>query len=91
MKFIRRGNIKSLHSIFGGRAEVIEFLANEKSRIIGKRLRDLDFPEHSIILSIVRNDVNMLPHGNLAIEPGDLVIVITAKESIPEIERFIQE
>ncbi len=91
MKFIRKGNIKSLHSIFGGKAEVIEFLANEKSRLIGKRIRDLEFPEHSIILSVVRSNTNILPHGNLAIEPGDLVIMIGAKESIPDIEKFIQE
>ncbi|MBN1496042.1 MAG: Trk system potassium transporter TrkA [Spirochaetes bacterium] len=90
MKFIRRGNIKSLHSIFGGRAEVIEFLADEKSSLIGRRLKDLDFPENSIILSVVRNEINMLPHGNLSIEPGDLVIIIADKSSISEIEGFIQ-
>lgn len=90
MKFIRKGNIKSLHSIFGGKAEVIEFLANEKSKMNGKCIRDLEFPEHSIILSVVRDNTNMLPHGNLAIEPGDLIIMIAAKDSIPYIEKFIQ-
>ncbi len=90
MKYIRRGNIKSLHSIFGGRAEVIEFLANEQSSLIGKRLRDLRFPKQSLILSVVRSEKNILPHGNLAIETGDLIIMIGAKESISEIESLIQ-
>ncbi|HPL19007.1 MAG TPA: TrkA C-terminal domain-containing protein, partial [Spirochaetota bacterium] len=91
MKYIRRGNIKSLHSIFGGKAEVIEFLANEKSGMVGRRLRDLEFPKQSLILSVVRGEKNILPHGNMAVEPGDLVLMVAAKDSIAEIERFIQD
>jgi trk system potassium uptake protein TrkA len=90
MKFIRRGNIKSLHSIFGGMAEVIEFLADAKSGLVGRQLKDLTFPGHSLILSIVRGNRNILPHGTLSIEPGDLIIMIAAKESITEIESFMQ-
>lgn len=90
MKFIRRGNIKSLHSIFHGRAEVLEFLVDENNPLAGKPLKDLQFPENSIILSVVRNDTNILPHGNLTIEPKDLVIMIAEKSSIPKIEQFIQ-
>ncbi|MEJ5362281.1 MAG: Trk system potassium transporter TrkA [Spirochaetota bacterium] len=91
MKFIRRGNIKSLHSIFHGRAEVIEFSVDEKNPLVGKPLKDMQFPENSIILSVVRNNKNILPHGNIVIEPDDLVIIIAEKTSIPELERFIQE
>ncbi|MEW6527345.1 MAG: Trk system potassium transporter TrkA [Spirochaetota bacterium] len=90
MKFIRRGNIKSLHSIFHGRAEVIEFSVDEKNPLVGKPLKDMQFPENSIILSVVRNNKNILPHGNIVIEPNDLVIIIAEKTSIPELERFIQ-
>jgi len=90
MKFIRRGKIRSLHSIFDGKAEVIEFLADEKSGLVGKLLKNLEFPQNSLILSVVRNEKNILPHGNLSIEPGDMVITIAEKSSIAEIERFIQ-
>ncbi|MGQ9842167.1 MAG: TrkA C-terminal domain-containing protein [Spirochaetota bacterium] len=90
MKFIRRGNIKSLHSIFHGRAEVREFLVDENNPLAGKPLKDLQFPENAIILSVIRNDTNILPHGNLTIEPKDLVIMIAEKSSIPKIEQFIQ-
>lgn len=90
MKYIRRGKIKSLHSIFGGKAEVIEFLADEKSGIIGRRLKDLSFPENALILSVLRGERNILPNGDLVIVPGDMVIIISAKASISEIESFIQ-
>lgn len=90
MKFIRRGNIKSLHSTFHGKAEVIEFMVDSENPLAGKRIKDMEFPENSIILSVVRNNESMLPHGNLTIEPNDLVLIIAEKTSIPEIENFIQ-
>ncbi|HOJ28879.1 MAG TPA: Trk system potassium transporter TrkA [Spirochaetota bacterium] len=90
MKFIRRGNIKSLHSIFHGRAEVIEFSVDEKNPLVGKPLKEMLFPKNSIILSVVRNNTNILPHGNIVIEPNDLVIIIAEKTSIPDLEQFIQ-
>lgn len=90
MKFIRRGNIKSLHSIFHGRAEVIEFSVDDKNPLVGKPLKDIQFPQNSIILSVVRNNANILPHGDLVIEPNDLVIIIAEKTSMPQIEQFIQ-
>lgn len=90
MKFIRRGNIKSLHSTFHGKAEVIEFLVDESNPLGGKRIMDLEFPENSIVLSVIRNNTSILPHGNLTIEPNDLVLIIAEKSSIPEIEKFIQ-
>lgn len=90
LKYIRRGNIKGLHSLFGGKAEVIEFIANEKSGLMGRRLKDLSFPENTLILSVVRGEKNILPDGELVIGPGDLVILIAAKESIPRLESFIQ-
>jgi trk system potassium uptake protein TrkA len=90
MKFIRRGNIKSVHSLFDGKAEVLEFLATEKSELVNTRLMDINFPSNSLILSVVRGNENMLPHGGLIISPGDLVIAIALKSSIPEIEKFIQ-
>ncbi len=90
MKFIRRGNIKSLHSTFYGRAEVIEFLVDSQNPLEGKLIKDMEFPENSIILSVVRNNTSILPHGNLNIEPNDLVLILADKASIPEIEKFIQ-
>lgn len=90
MKFIRKGNIKQLHSIFDGKAEVIEFVVDEKSGLAGKPLKDITFPSNSLILSVVHGGENILPHGNLAIAPGDLVILITEKASISHLESFIQ-
>ncbi len=90
MKFIRRGDIKSVHSIFDGKAEVIEFYVDEKNRLANCALKDINMPADSLILSVVRGSESILPDGSLEILPGDLVLIIASKTSILQIEEFFQ-
>jgi len=89
MKFIRRGEIKSIHSIFDGKAEVIEFSVDGNNQLARKKIKDMELPANSLILSIVRDNMNVLPDGNLVIEPGDVAIIIASKTSINKIEEYL--
>ncbi len=92
MKFIRRGNIKSVHSLFHGRAEVIEFSISEKSGLIGKSLKEIELPPDCLILTIIRGSINEIPDGNFKILADDAVITIVKKASIPDLEEvFLTE
>ena len=88
MKYIRRGDIKSINSIFAGEAEVIEFSIDDDNTMAGKRLRDIKLPANTLVLSVIRKKRTKLPDGNFVILPGDVVIIITSKESIARIEKF---
>lgn len=91
LKFIRKGNIKSLHSIFEGKAEVIEFSVEQNDNIVNKALKDIQMPTHSLILAINRDSNNYIPDGNFVIHQGDNIITIAKKESIPKIEDMFIE
>ena len=88
MKYIRRGDIKSIYSLFGGRAEVIEFSINEKSSLAGQKLMDISLPDGSLILTVIRNGVNEIPDGSFAINAGDTVITIARLGSISALEEI---
>ena len=88
MKYIRRGDIKSVHSIFNGKAEVIEFSIDDDNIMAKKLLKEIRLPEDTLVLSVVRNKKTHLPNGNFMIEPGDVMIIISSKESIPKLEEF---
>jgi trk system potassium uptake protein TrkA len=89
LRFLRRGDIKSVHSLFGGKAEVIEFMADNKCLLTEKRLKDIRMPDDSLILSILREDgEQVIPGGDFVIRNNDRVIIIAAKESVPEIDNF---
>ncbi len=90
LKYIRRGNIKSIHRLFNGKAEVIEFTADNTCRLLTKPIKDLEMPEGSLILSVIRNGKVMIPDGNFQIEENDTIVIIVKKQSIAEIEDIFQ-
>lgn len=61
--------------------EIFEVIVNENSGMCGKQIVDLDFPNDSRIILIVRNDQNIIPAGNTIIEPGDLLSILVNKQN----------
>jgi len=69
--------------------EEMEFKVIKRSPLAGKRIRDIDLPTDSIIVSIVRGDAPIIPRGEVSLEPGDRVVLIALPSAIPELwERF---
>jgi len=86
MKFIRRGNIKSVHSLFDGKAEVIEFFIPDNSPMCGEPLKNISFPNDCLILTVLRNNENIIPDGSFVLQYNDTVITIAKKKAIQKLE-----
>ncbi|WP_019528656.1 Trk system potassium transporter TrkA [Dasania marina] len=91
---IRRGDISSVHSLRRGVAEAIELIAHgdeRSSKIVGKRLDDINLPQGVTIGAIVRNDEVLIAHRNIVIKTDDHVILFLAdKSKIKHVERLFQ-
>ncbi|MBN1531609.1 MAG: Trk system potassium transporter TrkA [Spirochaetes bacterium] len=70
LKFVRGRNIQSVHSIFDGRAEVIEITVGDSSEATGVPLKDLEMPANSLILSVNRDGDDFVPGGDFEIRGG---------------------
>jgi CIC family chloride channel protein len=69
--------------------EEMEFKVGSRSPLAGKRIRDIELPTDSIIVSIVRDGSPIIPRGDVSLEPGDRVVLIALPSAIPELwERF---
>ena len=88
LKFIRKGNIKSIHSILTGKAEVIEFSLDKNSSITGKAIKEIRLPDNTLILAVTRDFNSYIPDGKFLIQEGDNIVTITTKESISEVEEI---
>jgi trk system potassium uptake protein TrkA len=88
LKFIRKRNVSSVHSLFGGRAEVLELTIPSKSHLDGKLVKNLKMPENSLIIGITRNNKNYIPDGNFVINARDVVLTIAAKKVTHKIEQM---
>ncbi|HEY8866863.1 MAG TPA: TrkA family potassium uptake protein [Solirubrobacteraceae bacterium] len=58
------------------RLEIIELGVGEKARAAGKRVAEVDMPQGSLIISVLRAGGGFVPTADTVIEPGDEVLVV---------------
>jgi trk system potassium uptake protein TrkA len=88
IQFIRGKSIKSVHSLFDGTVETIEFTVDTDIPIHNTPLRELQMPENALIASVTRNNNHFVPNGDFIIQEGDTVIIIAKKKAIQKIIRM---
>jgi trk/ktr system potassium uptake protein len=89
LKIIRKGNIRSIHTISDSAFEIIEFSLDRGTAIDGKAVREIKLPKQSLILLVVRDDEQILPYGDLTLQIGDRVLIIARTDEIMKIEEII--
>jgi len=91
---VRRGDVANVHSLRRGAAEAIEAIAHgdkNTSKVVGRRVDEVDLPEGTTIGAMVRNDEVLIAHSDIVIESDDHVILfVLDKKRIPEVERLFQ-
>ena len=89
MQFIRRGKILSVSSLPEENAEAFEAVAMETSDIVGRPLREIEFPRDAIVGALVRGSEVIIPKGSTVIEPGDRVMIFALKPAVPQMEKMM--
>lgn len=91
---VRRGDISNVHSLRRGAAEAIELIAHgdkHSSKIVGKRLDEIDTPDGVTIGAIVRGDRVLIAHRNIVVETDDhVVLFLVDKSKIKQVEQLFQ-
>ena len=90
LRHIRHGRVRAVYSIGDAEAEVIEAQVMSSSPIVGMLIRDVEWPVGSIIGAIQKNEEVLRPAGDTKIEEGDVVIIFTLADDVPEVERLFQ-
>lgn len=91
---IRRGDVARVYSLRRGLAEALEAVAHgdpKTSKVVGRRIDELDLPKQTAIGAVIREGKVLMPHHDLVIESEDhIVIMLVDKRRIPEVERLFQ-
>jgi len=89
---IRKGHMVRVHSLRRGAAEAIEAVAHGtpgSSRVVGKRIDEIDLPSSTSIGGIVRGEEVIIAHDNVVIQNNDHVILFVAdQKQISRVERL---
>lgn len=86
LQYIRRGHTLSVVKFQQSEAEVIELVVAEGSKIVGKPLKEVSFPQGSILGAIVREGVMQIPTGKTIINPEERVIVFALPNAIEKVQ-----
>ena len=88
LQYVRRGKIPSIIKINESDAEAIEFVIEPGTKVEGKKLSNVKFPQGSILGAIIRNGTMDIPNENSIIHAGDRVIVFTLPTAIKKVQSF---
>ncbi len=91
---VRRGDVVRVHSLRRGIAEAIEVVvhgAAERSRVIGRRIEEVELPPGASIVAIARGEQVVMAHHDTLIETEDHLIVFLAdRRHVEAVERLFQ-
>lgn len=94
LAYVRHGDVAAVHSLRRGAAEALELVAHgdrQSSKVVGRRIDEIDLPEGATIGAMVRNGVVIMAHHDRLIEPDDHVIVfVINKQIIRKVEKLFQ-
>jgi len=90
LRHVRRGKVRAVYSLGRGEGEVIEAQVMATSPIAGQRLRDANFPTGAIIGAVQRGNDVIMPHGDLLIKVGDVLVVFAVFDAIRKVEQMFR-
>jgi trk system potassium uptake protein TrkA len=89
-RFVRKGKIEAITSLHGVDAEVIEFVVTKKNQLTKKSIKDLHFPQNSMIAAVIRDHESFIPDGDFQLNLNDKVIVFATNGAIDKIDNLFR-
>ena len=91
---VRRGDVVKVHSLRRGAAEAIEAIAHGEegeSKVVGRKIEDIDLPKGAAIVMLVREGQVIIAHHDTVVETDDHVILfLTDRRKIENLEKLFQ-
>jgi trk system potassium uptake protein TrkA len=58
------------------RLEIIEMLLPDNSKAAGQRVGDLEMPEGTLLISVLRDETGFVPNADTVLEAGDEILAV---------------
>ncbi|MEO8316300.1 MAG: Trk system potassium transporter TrkA [Pseudomonadota bacterium] len=91
---VRKGDVVRVHSLRRGSAEALETVVHgprERSKVVGRRIEELNMPNGASIVAVVRGDRVLIAHHDTQIETEDHVIMfLSDRRQIDAVQRLFQ-
>lgn len=81
----RKYLIENMYKICNDKVEAIEFIVDNNTKNVNKKLKDISLSEDILYATIVRNNKIIIPTGDDSLQVNDRVIVISKDKKFEEI------
>ncbi len=88
LQHVRRGRVRSVHSLSDGFGEIIEVDALDTSPLVGTPLRDAHLPAGVIVGALVRDGAIVIARGDTVVRAKDRVVLFAAADAVKKIEKM---
>ncbi len=89
MKNSLGSNVETLHKIISNKAEALEFVIRQKSRVTDIPLQTLRIKKGILVACISRSGNVIIPRGSDEMQIGDNVIIVTQHKGLNDIEDIL--
>lgn len=83
--------VQTLHRLYDGKVEALEFRITGNAKIIEKTLYELNLKKNLLICCISRKGRIITPSGQDMLMPGDGVIVVTTNTGLRDIDDILED
>jgi trk system potassium uptake protein TrkA len=80
--------VRTLMKLKGGKITLSELIITPESRVINKKLKDLNIPKDFILISVIREEVVIIPNGDTMLSAGDYIIAASSYTEQQELKEF---
>lgn len=91
LKYIRKGNVKTFHSLLQGSAEAVELIINDRCFACNKLVKNLKMPDDSIIAAVTRNGKIHAPDGNFKLQKDDTAVIIMKTSATNKVQTIFAD
>jgi len=90
LRHIRHGRIRAVYSVGDAEAEVIEAQVMSTSSVAGKKVREINWPEGSIVGALKKAGKLVIARGDTRIDEGDILTVFALAKDVQQVEKLFQ-
>ncbi|AQP52339.1 potassium channel family protein [Tessaracoccus flavescens] len=88
---VSTGDLVRLLTFKKSTAHLSEVTLPEDGRLVGMRVRDIDFPVDAVLVAIIRDGIPLTPERDRAFEASDELLFVATQESEPELAALLTD
>lgn len=90
LKYVRHGNMKSLHILKGGLGEILENVVLPGSPLIGEKFRTFNIHNRCTLGGVIRKNQFIVPKSGEFIQEGDHLILLAIRDEVARVEELFK-